>query len=255
MYDPMTHNGFEHVLNAININIVSYLAPKDLFHLSCANTKCEKVVGEHLFEACRLQLETPVEQWDPRPSYEQRWNRCSARLSRARSFLTKEELLDDICNEWLSNDLLISHLRLKYEQPDLTSDEALEKLKAEYGITFFDLDEPHLSVDDGENVLLRTDCAFIANLKSDSSYVSLDGRPWHLRLQSDSHEKEFIKDWTNYLLASKNVTADCWRWEIRQQYTFSDWWIRCTRHSFGFSCVFSEREGGEEIELFADIVY
>jgi hypothetical protein len=250
MSDPMTVDSFEHVINALNAYLFSYMAPKDLFRLSCANKVCKKDVDEHFFEACRLQLETPVEPLGLAPVLELSGDQCSVIFGRGRSFDSKTELVNFVSAKWNIDDTLLENLRVSRNRPDLTWGDALMILTTSYSPDFFDDDKPYMSVWDGDNELLRTDLDFNPGLRNDSSGLSCGGKPSPLWFLLNSNEKQFIKDWVNYFMASKMVVVECWSWDIRQQYSLAQSTQRC---HFGFSCVFSMRAGSEELELFADV--
>ncbi len=259
MNGPMTANGFEHVINVININLFSYLAPKDLFHLSCANKSCEKVVGEHLFETCRSQLEIPVKQGRQGCRLDLAGGLCNLKFSRGRTFHTKAELLDFVCAKWSPTATILDDLPIECA-PNLAKQEELKELKTHFSHQFFNVDRPYMSSARGDGVLLSTTCDFMHKLRIDSSGIRSDGclpkfssrRYPMLSILPNSYEMEFIENWTGYLMASNTVTVDCWGWAIKHRdghYVTLSW----DMNHFGFSCVFSKREGGKEIELFADV--
>lgn len=215
------------------------MAPKDLFHLSCVSKDCEKVVGEHLFETCRLQLERPAKLSKEICLLDCDRGHCSLKFSRGRSFRTKDELIDFVLKNWDTDEAWFDYIRLNYKQPELTE---LKELKPSFSHDFFNGQRPCMSsvwwVDGG---VLTSHSDFRTNFRIDSAGIRSDGHlpKFALRLKSD--ELEFIKYWSSYLMASKTVTADCWGWAIRNHYNVL------------FSCVFSKREGGNELELFVDI--
>eukprot|EP00804_Cyclotella_cryptica_P010483 CCRYP_012310-RB/>CCRYP_012310-RB protein AED:0.08 eAED:0.08 QI:4744/1/1/1/0.33/0.25/4/138/319 len=255
MSDSTALGDFEHVLNVTNINLISYLSPKDLFHLSCASKQCKKVVGDHLFDAFKVQLEAPIKL--KYSNFQRIAPTCSVKFSKGRTFPSKAELLDFVCAKWRPDSPLWDRLRLIDEDPDFDLPDlldALREIKRNYSRDFFYIDKPHISVVRDE-FFLRTDCDFTAKLLVDSSGVRSAGRESPFSFLQNSPEKEILKNWTSYLIASNIAAVDCWQWDIDRQYPDPQYWLRPSRKIyFGFSCVFSKREGGEELELFADVM-
>jgi hypothetical protein len=221
MKDAIDQNALQNVIDAVGINLISFLHPKQLFRLSIVSRHYyHDLIRPYILSICQLHLQSTMKLGTG--------SNYLIEFKRGRSFHNKTELWDHILTKVTPNLMSFYNDRSSFDDalsqlqtmPQSQSNDV--KLVGAHGITIL---TASCNTQQRNNIIAHGLACYIMNRHACKN--NSKGKQYY----------NFVWDWLNYCIHLRDITFHYWEWDLL---------YNCKRE-FGKGLVFSL--GVEEVEI------